>query len=332
MKNLKLSHGRVNLLLNQVDRRVRTRLIASKRTSKIGFLPFSKLEKGLGDEVQKNHLLSCRDGIHAVRMIIIACILFLTACESEPTPFPAQIATSTPDITLIENTPIPATPSVSAIRYGIDPSLGNIPLLIDTTYTQIASQTPITLADLDVTYDLALRLGDAEGWSRLPNPITIGVILRPSYEFADLLWRAIDPPEWIDMLGISGALPLHDGATPITVLRTDMANLGKPDGFTLNMGVQNIIGESQIQTQLGALFIETRPIALSTNNRLELWNNGAVDMMLVSWLTEAEKTEWVNLVGEANLLPLFTVPMSYIASSNLTVTLSENGLPQVIIP
>lgn len=264
--------------------------------------------------------------------LILFIFILLTACESEPTPFPAQIATSTPDTTIIENTPIPATPSVSAIRYGIDPSLGNIPLLIDAGYTQIASQTPITPADLDVTYDLAIRLGDADGWLRLPNPITIGVIMRPSYEFADLLWRAIDPPEWIDTISINGALPLHDGTTPITVLRTDMANLGKPDGFTLNMGIQNIIGETQIQTQLGALFIETRSVSLSTENRLDLWNNGAVDMMLVSWLTEAEKAEWVNLVGESNVLHLFTAPMSYIASSNLTVTLSENGLPQVMIP
>ncbi|MCL4253312.1 MAG: hypothetical protein KJ043_06000 [Anaerolineae bacterium] len=256
----------------------------------------------------------------------------MTACESEPTPFPAQIATSTPDILITESTPIPPTPSVSAIRYGIDPSLGTIPLLMDTTYTQIVSQTPITLTDLDVTYDLAIRLGDAEGWSRLPNPITIGVILRPSYEFADLIWRTIDPPEWIDTIGINGALPLHDGATPSTILRTDMANLGKPDGFTLNMGIQGFISEAQIQTQLGALFIETRPIALSTENRMELLTNGAIDMMLVSWLTETEKIEWVNLVGETNLLPLFTVPMSYIASSKLAVTLSENGLPQVIVP
>lgn len=332
MKNLKLFHGRITPL-NQVNGRVRTRLIASKRTSKISFIRFSTVEKRSDNEVEKNHSLSCREGIHAVQMIIIACtLLFLTACEAEPTPFPAQIATSTPDTLITDTTPIPATPSVSTIRYGIDPSLGNIPLLIGASYTQIASQTPITLADLDVTYDLALRLGDAEGWSRLPNPMTIGVILRPSYEFADLIWRAIDPPEWIDALGITGMLPLHDGTTPITVLRTDMANLGKPDGFTLNMGVQNMIGEAQIQTQLGALFIETRSIVLSTENRLPLWNDGAVDMMLVSWLTESEKSEWVNLVGDANLLPLFTAPMSYIASSNMTITLSENGLPQVIIP
>ncbi len=277
--------------------------------------------------------LSRRDGIYAVRMILIAwTLLFLTACESEPTPFPAQIVTSTPDTTITENTPVPVTPSVSAIRYGIDPSLSNISLMIDANYIQILSQAPITNADLDVTYDLALRLGDADGWSRLPNPITIGVILRPSYAFADLIWRAIDPPEWIDTIGIHGALPLHDGTTPIIILRTDMANLGKPDGFTLNMGVQNMIGEAQIQTQLGALFIETRPIALSNENRLDLWNNGAVDMMLVSWLSESEKIAWVNLVGEANLLPLFTAPMSYIASSNLNVILSENGLPQVIAP
>lgn len=263
-------------------------------------------------------------------VICIVCIIScLTACEANPTPFPAQIPTATPD-TIIPS--ISPTPPITTIRYGIDPSLRGMMLPFDDDATVITSTVPITPADLEVTYDIAIRLGDANGWSRLPHPMTIGMIIHPAYPFADLIWRAIDPPEWITSLGLDGALPLHDGTTPITILRADMANLGKPDGFTVKMGVQHTIGELEIQNQLSNLFIEIHPVSLSLDDRLTMWHDGGVDLMLVAWFSESEKVEWTNLVGEANLLPLFIAPLSYIASSKLTITLSETGLPRVTRP
>ena len=256
---------------------------------------------------------------------IIIILFFFSACEGEPTPFPAQIASPTPDPATIVQTAIVTTPSTPAIRYAIDHSLANIPITLTGNIQRIESQTPLAITDLGVNFDIAIRLGDADGWIRSPIPLTIGLVMRPSFEFADVIWRAIDPPEW----GVVDITPLHDGTTPYSVLRADMANLGKPDGFTANLGTQLLLGEDALRNQLGTFFIETRAMPIATENRIEGITSATIDLMMVSWFTDAEKAEWVALVGEANVLPLFTVPINYLVNPNLTVTLSEQGLPQV---
>ncbi|MDX2078337.1 MAG: hypothetical protein SFZ02_18035 [bacterium] len=252
----------------------------------------------------------------------------MTACEGQATPFPAQIASPTPDESVIANTPASAT-QAPTIRYAIDPSLTGIFINEDDSYQIIPMTTPLLTTDLGISYDVAIRLGDADGWLRSPMPLTIGLLLRPSADFVDILWRATDPTTFIDGFGINGVLALHDGTTPYTVVRTDMANLGKPDGFTVNMGILGIIGENALRAQFGTFFIETRSIPISLDNRLIALQTGEIDLMLVSWFTDSEKSEWVALVGEENLLPLFTVPISYIARPDLTISLSPQGLPQV---
>jgi len=258
-------------------------------------------------------------------IIFLLMIFFLSACEGEPTPFPAQIASPTPDPATVVQTAIVTTPSTPAIRYAIDHSLANIPITLTGNIQRIESQTPLAITDLGVNFDIAIRLGDADGWIRSPIPLTIGLVMRPSFEFADVIWRAIDPPEW----GMVDITPLHDGTTPYTVLRADMANLGKPDGFTVNLGVQSLIGEDALRAQLGTFFIETRAISIASEKRIESITSSTIDIMLVSWFTDVEKAQWVNLVGEANVLSLFTMPINYLVNPNLTVSLSEQGLPQV---
>ncbi len=258
-------------------------------------------------------------------IIFLLMIFFLSACEGEPTPFPAQIASPTPDPATVVQTAIVTTPSTPAIRYAIDPSLATIPITLTGNIQQMNSQTPLLITDLGANFDIAIRLGNADGWTRSPIPLTIGLVIRPSFEFADVIWRAIDPPEW----GMVDITPLHDGTTPYTVLRADMANLGKPDGFTVNLGVQSLIGEDALRAQLGTFFIETRAISIASEKRIESITSSTIDIMLVSWFTDVEKAQWVNLVGEANVLSLFTMPINYLVNPNLTVSLSEQGLPQV---
>lgn len=258
-------------------------------------------------------------------MIFLLMVFFLSACEGEPTPFPAQIATQTPDPITIAQTAIITTPSAPAIRYAIDPSLATIPIILTGNIQRMDSQIPLLNTDLGVNFDIAIRLGDADGWTRTPIPLTIGLVMRPSFEFADVIWRAIDPLEW----GMGGITPLHDGTTPYTVLRADMANLGKPDGFVIRLGMQSLVGEDALRAQLGTYFIETQAIILTNENRIEPLTSSTIDMMLISWFTDAEKSEWVNLVGDENVLPLFAVPINYLVNPSLTITLSEQGLPQV---
>ncbi|MCU0482100.1 MAG: hypothetical protein MUE54_12955 [Anaerolineae bacterium] len=252
-------------------------------------------------------------------------LISLTACEGEPTPFPAQIVTPTPDPAAIVQTATVTTPATPAIRYAIDPSLANVPITLIGNIQRLDSQTTLLITDLGVNFDIAIRLGDADGWTRAPIPLTIGLVMRPSFEFADVIWRAIDPPEW----GMVGIMPLHDGTTPYAVLRADMANLGKPDGFVIRLGVQSLVGEEALRAQLGTYFIETQAIPITNENRIEALTASTMDIMLVSWFTDAAKAEWVNLVGDENVLPLFTAPINYLVNPNLTVTLSEQGLPQV---
>ncbi|MDZ4671952.1 MAG: hypothetical protein SH821_13860 [Phototrophicales bacterium] len=262
-------------------------------------------------------------------------IVVLCACEGQATPFPAQIATATPDSASIAQTPIPSTPEAPLIRYAIDPSLANIPIQLEGNYQIINATAPIFASDVGVAYDIAIGFAGAEGWQASPIPVSIGLLLHPTADFSDILWRATDPPAFIEQLGINEITPLHDSTTPMSILRTDMANLGKPDGFTVNMGIIGIIGEDVLRRQLGALFIETQTVNLSTSTsteeRLTAWQSGEIDLMLVSWFTDAEKAEWVALVGEANLLPLFSVPIGYITRPDLAISLSAQGLPQVIV-
>ncbi|PJF30911.1 MAG: hypothetical protein CUN52_03320 [Phototrophicales bacterium] len=260
----------------------------------------------------------------------ICVILLLTACESEPTPFPAQIPTVTPDALVSAQTPISITPQATTVRYAIDPLLAHIPLALTGHYEIVSDDRPISPSDLGITYDIGIAPASAEGWGLLPISVSIGVIFRPDSAYSDILWRAIDPPLLIEQLGLSWLIPLHDGTTPATVLRTDLANMGKPDGFMVDMGIIGMMGEAQIQAQLGALFIQTRRIPLSDDNRLIAWANGDIDLMLVSWMNDAEKAQWVNLVGEAYLLPLYRFGIAYIARPDLNIIISDDGLPQVV--
>jgi hypothetical protein len=263
------------------------------------------------------------------RYALMSLLLALTACEGQATPFPAQMATATPDNASIAPTPIASTPESPLIRYAIDPSLAHIPVQLEGNYQIINATEPIFADDLGISYDIAISAARTSGWQASPIPVSIGLLLRPSADFSDIIWRAIDPPAFVQELG--EITPLHDGTTPMNILRTDMANLGKPDGFTVNMGILGTADEYAVRNQLRTLLIETQPIPISIENRLTTWQSGEIDLMLVSWFTEAEKAEWVALVGEANVLPLFSFAIGYIARPDLAISLSEQGLPQVIV-
>lgn len=257
----------------------------------------------------------------------IVSLLLLVACEGQPTPFPAQLPTDTPSASEITDSATPSATNAPSLRYAIDPSLANIPIRLEGNYTRIQAATP--LASSDIQYDIAVMLGGTEGWQTSPIPLSIGLILRPSANFTDIIWRAIDPPVLIERMGVNWITPLHDGTTPAIVLRNELANLGKPDGFAVTMGMLGIIGEEALRDQLRTLLIEIAAIPITIEDRIPTLQSGMIDMVLVSWFTEAERDEWVNLVGEANLLPLFSVPISYQAMPDLTITLSIYGLPEV---
>lgn len=250
-------------------------------------------------------------------------VLLLASCEPAATPFPVELAaTATP--TLPPSTPVP-------IRYALAPNTAG--LIADLTLMQgggIVQQLSV-LPDptgIGSEYDVVVIYGDFNGWTRASAP-TISLVIGPDMEpaLADILRRAIDAQGIIAALDISGATAASSAHTPAPILRIELANMGRPDGFGINLGYAYTPGASQITAQLTAANIQSR-LSLQTNTDLQsALIEGRLQAGLIMWLTPDERQSWADRFGSAQVIDLYTVPISYLAAPDLVISLTPGGWP-----
>jgi hypothetical protein len=54
---------------------------------------------------------------------------------------------------------------------------------------------------------------------------------------------------------------------------------------------------------------------------------GWLHLGLITWATADERAGWVNQIGEANVIDLYTLPISYRALPELTIAITADGWP-----
>jgi len=263
------------------------------------------------------------------RLVIFWFALISAACGPEPTPFPVDVL---PEVT--------ETPAVridtSTIRYALAvntvDAVPDLELIQETAQTKYLTE-PIQPDDLGSRYDIVAAYGDFPESARAPVSPTIALILQPTSppldnpEILDVLRRGIDTNQLIADLRGAVAQPVETQTRAI--LRADLANAGWPDGFSLILGSAYAPGAAKISEQFGRLHINLQTIVMTAAQLQTALKTGDVQLGLFVWTTAEERQQWEAEFGEANIVDLFTVPISYHAAADLNITFTPGGWPLV---
>lgn len=262
------------------------------------------------------------------RYTIIASVLLtiftMMGCESEATPFPVDIPPT--------ETPIPTPTDTPSIRYALAANTLNFVADIDviSNYAQIQYLTEsINPDDLGVLYDIVVSYGELAGWTTTPQRINVSLILNAnlSSDLKDVIQQSINPQEVIAILGMPGAIANFDNSVEPHNLRTLLANGGRPDGFSAVLAYAYTLGINSITDQLTRVNINTQRRLLSNQDILNAFDNQEIQLALITWLTPEDHQLWVDRFGTTHVIDLYSLPVSYRSTSNLQITMSDNGFP-----
>ena len=251
------------------------------------------------------------------RFLLILFGIVLAGCEAQATPI-AAIVTET-------NTPEPTAIPIPDLRYGI---AGNI-----APYIGDMGTIPFEILSADSAisdFDLVVAYGIYDGWEQAPHSHRVSLAINPNLapldnaSISDLIHDVIDSQAIVDSLNIPGSQQTTELATvSANSIRTTLANAGYPDGFQLTMATENIPAVDVLASQFAVLSMDMRLIELSET---VLVDNQA-HLILFIWSHEGERAGWVSQVGEGNIIDLWTMPISYLNNSAVTVEFTENGIP-----
>lgn len=265
-----------------------------------------------------------------VWLILIA--LVLIGCEQEnATPF-ADVAPTTP-------TPSPAPQSLPDLRYALAPNTaGFVPDLgvIQTTAEIVPLLESVNEADLGVNYDIVVQYGTVEGWQQSELMPTLSLVLNPQIpplnrdDLRDILQRSLNAQAVTDTLNMSGVITLYDGvADDALAIRTELANLGLPDGYALSLDAVTMPGVNLFAEQLAQHGIDVSLQAMNSTRIRARFEAQQANAVLIVWALESERQQWVERVGEENVLDLYRLPISYRAVDNVNVSFSGTGFPLI---
>jgi hypothetical protein len=143
----------------------------------------------------------------------------------------------------------------------------------------------------------------------------------------NLLRHSLNPQSIVDSLAIAGAVSDTVEFSPPMAIRTELANAGWPDGLILSMAYAAAPGAAQIAEQLVSVGINAHLSAMTNGDLNTAFNDGIIQAAFITWETPNERQEWVSRFGDANVIDLYTVPISYLAVSGLTITFTPGGWP-----
>lgn len=257
----------------------------------------------------------------------LICGVLLAACEPEATPFPVDIPT-TP--TADANPPTPdrlPRIALAANTTGFVPQRDTL----DVNAEIIELDAGTDLNALEGVYDLVTAYGAIPGWTRIEPDETISLVIGDGADGAarDLIQRALNPTAAVASLNISGAELLRDTVPDTATIRTELANLGRPDGLVFLMGHAFIPGADEIAAGLTAANIETLALESGAD---DLWNaleSGAVGLALIRWREEDARTRWAERFGAENVIDLYRLPLSYLAAPGVQISLTAAGWPRI---
>lgn len=255
-------------------------------------------------------------------LVIVLALFVLTACEQDATPFPIEIPPT--------ETPTPPESSLPPVRYGIaENASAIIPNLGTNTEVVIISGT-IDPNRLNSEFDILLTFGDVDGWTPSPT-LTVGLIQLPLTppELNNIVTNAIAPQQIVDMLTISGGTALYSPSRTPIELRDELANMGRPDGFSLSIGYINVPGAEAIPDQLSQINIDNRAESMSLDAIRDSLRTNALQIGIVVWSDESERNSWIEDFPDATILDLYTLPLSYVVVPDYTINSGALGFPVI---
>jgi len=253
---------------------------------------------------------------------------FISACQPEATPV-ANVAPPTPTEDIVETLPPPIRYVLGANTQGMESlrnEISQVALIIP-----VAGLTEESLLGTD--YDIIVDYGAVEGWQQSPVVPTISLIINPNLAplnddtIANIVRNGVDGVRIVNQTNISGTLPLAVSTIRISSLKTEFANMGHPDGFELRIGVAEVPHAEAILQELSALNIDSNVINGTLADIATELTSNRLHLALVKWHSVSEKAIWTTAVGENNVLDLYQLPISYLASPNLNITYSDSGFP-----
>lgn len=261
-------------------------------------------------------------------LICVIGMLLISACQPDATPV-ANVAPPTPTEDLTETLPPP-------IRY----VLGTNTQGMDALRNEISASALVIPASglteeslLGTDYDVIADYGLVDGWEQSPVIPTVSLIINPNLDpldndtIANIIRSGIDGVRIINQTNMSGTVPMAISTIRLSSLKTEFANMGYPDGFELRIGVAEVPNSQAILQELSALNIDTDVVnGTLTTIATELTTN-RLHLALVKWHSVSEKAIWTSAVGENNVIDLYQLAISYLASPNLQITYSDNGFP-----
>jgi len=280
-------------------------------------------------------------GIKQVSFAIIVLLLFV-GCQPVATPVAVitPTATEVPEIAVVTATAvmIDVEPTASApeIRYGISASMQNtLPDIV-----QLGATGELVILDnmsqpdiLGNQADMLITYGTIEGWQQSPEALQIALIINSEAEpfanpmIANIVRRSINPGSIAQQLQITGLAVGASEAVESLQLRTDLANAGYPDGFVVELGYMPLPGLREIISQFSEVNIDVQSKQMTFKALQADFASGDVHLGLILIKSPEQQQEWITQIGEANVINLYSVPISYQVLPELDVSFTDYGIP-----
>lgn len=247
---------------------------------------------------------------HVGGVFLVLSLLALSACEPEAQPLPVDILPPPTEIISVEQD----TASVPLI-YEITPQLSDyMPnyALIASRATVIEQGLPDAQNEDVPPAKIFVTLGTYAGAETSPTPLRVALVLsadRLPPAQIDLLQQALNPSRLVEHLSIPGTTPSSTNE-PITGLSEVFANAGIPDGFQLNLAhlyapstqaVTDVLAQANVRLQWSEYTYDETLTGLQQHR---------LDGVLLAFHDEI-KTEWINTLPDLIWIDLYTVPISY---------------------
>jgi hypothetical protein len=264
------------------------------------------------------------------RYFVIFSVLLsiLSACGPEATPFPVDLPSEVSGASVAEQ---------KIIRYALAPNTGGFigdRQLIEASAQVQHLNTDINPVDLGTRYDIAAAYGDISNGKRSPILQNVMLVINPKVapwqdsDILDIFRHSLQLDSLIQDIDITGMAPaqLLTGKSPAEV-RSLLANAGWPDGLNFNLGDAYVPGGAAVIQRWEAAGIYAQPISKSADELQTAFTNGLLQAALIIWANPASRDQWVNLFGAENVVDLYTVPISFIAIPELTISFTPSGWP-----
>lgn len=254
------------------------------------------------------------------RRIAPVLILLSMGCSGSSTPFPVTpIVTRDPLATASTATAVPQG-TRPPLRYGVHPNA------VDTFPTEQLSSsfvaiTPLTEPINADTYDALIGYGLQTGWEPIPidlSPVSVvmSTHLPPlnNPQINTVVQQALNPNAMLTQLAIPGTQSLIPSTNNPRIIKTELANLGYPDGIILYATSDPLPGVRELIAQMQ-----------TANIQIELVNVPPFSTAAHLTFARIDHATRTHLSPEQQITDLYTLPMSYRVRDGLQTTFTAEG-------